>query len=390
MDKLLIRGVFCLGGGNFDQNTLKPNYLLNSLHFTLPEVIEAKKDDCNLLHVEGDPWNEDNKNGIKWAEEGLSEQILKRKLKNVGISLEKNTLSYYPFFTVIIRSQNLMDICIYLHHFHIIGWARSSQYYPMGIFLACNVMMNDLRKLHHNSYLGCTLKGNRYIGDNCLLNSKISKFNFMPFILSQSRFHNERRCISGYAGGNGNMEGRVTLSPCNKFQSFKDMKALFHSTQMVHFYPHMREPQDIKVIDTSVNPEMMCFTAQYSSMIIVLAKCLGEKGAKTQLFVVNMVKTIDSFNKRKVNYVQFIWSDLGDGNSTNFCITVPDDTDHSKFIPLTLKTCKILGGDNKKIVSKFQNGEMAYTSRDSIFHPHSDGSMFRIDRVNSTTYLRPK
>ena len=388
MEKLLVRGVFCLGGGNFDPNTLKPNYMLNTLHFTLPEVIEAKKDDCNALFKEGDTWNEDKTTGIKWAEDGISEQILKRKLKNVGISLDLNTLAYHPFFTVTVRYQNVVDICIYLHHNFMIGWARSTQYYPLGIFLGCNVMMNDLRKLHTNSYIGCELNGNKYVGEHCLLSSKISKFNFMPFVVLQHPSPNEKRCMSGNIGENEHTEGRIEMSHCIDTQSFGEMQALFHSTQMLFFYPHMRLPQEIKVIDTSVNPKMICLTVQPDSFTIVLSKCLEGKGTKTQLFTVNMIKTIDSRSSRKVNYVQFGWRDNKDGDSTNFCMVTPIGNNGKKSARLELETCKIVEGSSSRIINKHGNEGISFMLRKSIIHPYADRSMFQIERVNSTSYRR--
>ena len=203
----------------------------------------------------------------------------------------------------------------------------------------------------------------------------------MPFIVSQHRHPHKKECLSG--NSDKNVKDHVALSLCKDTQSFKNMEALFHSTQMIHFYPHMREPQEIKVIDTSINPEMMCLTVQTDSFTINLLKCLGKKEKNTQLFTVNMIKTIDSVDNKKKHYVQFTWIDHAEGHTKSFCITSLDDKDRGITSKLGLEACQI-------IVNKVKGDGKAFVSRSSIIRPQSDRSVFRIERVNSTTYLRPK
>ncbi len=402
MDQLMMRGVFCLGGGNFDPNTLKASYLINTLHFTLPEVIDTQRDDCNLLHRDGDSWNEDKYTGIKWAEDGLSEQILKRKLKKVGISLEKNTLAFHPFFTVTVRPHDLSDICLYLHHFHMIGWARSSQYYAMSIFLGCTVMMNDFRKLHRSSYASCSFDESKYTGDSCLLNPKISKFNFMPFVMTQGALgsvngenSSSRRCVSA---SNGKVDdGVVALSTCLMTQTFGDMVAVFHSTQLIHFYPHLRVPQKIRVLDTQVNPAAMCFTVQTDSLTVILSKCIEDKTTKegalkpaiTQEFKVNMIRTFNPVTKSRYNFVQLGWVDYKDGDETNFCVTTPSRSRNTLLpsVALELETCHILRSSSSRLTMNPADGSIFLHS--TTLYPYADRTMFQIERVNSTVYLRP-
>ena len=47
------KSVFCLGGGNFDPDTLKERYLRGTLHFTDVEIAETIKIDCNTESVPG-------------------------------------------------------------------------------------------------------------------------------------------------------------------------------------------------------------------------------------------------------------------------------------------------------------------------------------------------
>ena len=96
-----------------------------------------------------------------------------------------------------------------------------------------------------------------------------------------------------------------------------------------------------------------------------------------------MIKAIDSFDNKKWNYVQFGWIDHADGYTKSFCITSLDDKDRGITSKLGLEACHI-------IASKVKGDGIASASRSSIVRPQSDRSVFRIERVNSTTYLRPK
>ena len=369
MDILMQKNIFCLGGGNFDPSTLQASYLLNRLHFTLPQVVEAQAADCNLLHPEGEPWNKDPKTGIQWAEAGLSEQILKRKLKSIGVAFDQHNLAYRSFFTVTVRPKTLADMCIYLHNQHMIGWARPKQYCQISVFVGCLVMLHDLKKLHRSSYGKCKLEGNMYTGESCLMSPKATKFNFMPFRIRQGTDN----CMTGgeMDGFDGGWkDGPLSISPCISHQNLgHSVVAVFTNEQMFHIYPHVKTAQPLRVASTNINPTIHCLTVGVQ-LSLYFSKC-KEPYLPTQLFHVVITR------KKRTMYAQFEWNDLERQHNATFCVTNSENpNNHAVLEPCNVKS----GGSQREY-------EDSILSSGGLHKNFGHSSIFILERVNSTSNI---
>ena len=94
LNSLVAEGAMCLGGPNFDKESLSAMGIVRH-NLSAEEEAFAKEHLC------------------KTTEEGFSEQILKRKLHHDGIALGKNNLGYQTFFFALVRP-NMDDMCFYL------------------------------------------------------------------------------------------------------------------------------------------------------------------------------------------------------------------------------------------------------------------------------------
>ena len=149
MDSLVVKGSMCLGGPNFDSNTLTLKYLNDKYNWN-ENSIEYKivqENDCFNVQPH-DIKSYDKKKNMYWSQAGGSEKILKRKLSLNNISYGKNTLGYIPLTMAIVR-RPFQTICFYLDPFFLIGWIRKSQKSSVTITIGCKHLTNELHSVNN-------------------------------------------------------------------------------------------------------------------------------------------------------------------------------------------------------------------------------------------------
>ena len=131
LDAMYVRtDVACLGGPNFDPNSVTPEALLVA-GFTPPEISIIETELCTSKFPNAAVSSK--RNGMKWSWAGISETMLKRKLKLNGIHFDFQNFGYSTFFGFIVRAP--FDIrCHEQEPDSFIAWAK--KYYQPSYALA--------------------------------------------------------------------------------------------------------------------------------------------------------------------------------------------------------------------------------------------------------------
>lgn len=249
--------VMCLGGPNFDPNSLNRDSLL-ARGYTEEEITLAQQSLCLLLH-NYDTIFEPSQN-LTWSLAGTSEKYLARKLHHHKISREHGTLGFSSFFTFIVRYP-LNFVCFYLEPKGLITWVKNTQRASFPVSQGCYNMWKSTGPLYAMGYgPNCDKETSTYPSkiplvprpmSTCLLDKRMTDWNYLPFRIR--RRGNICATIVNHPAGLSRKEGTaLTMSEClDVVTIMKDNSATadYHQAQLLHMFPLSPLPQRITTWD---------------------------------------------------------------------------------------------------------------------------------------------
>lgn len=128
LNELVQHDAMCIGGPNVNISGLNNTEVLVMRGLSRGDMPAVQRSLC------------------KHVDYGFSEQILKRKLKQSGVSLSDGTLKFRSFFMAVVRAGDaLSDLCMYLQSTRQIGWVIGSQPAHAGYYSACLRLVHEMR-----------------------------------------------------------------------------------------------------------------------------------------------------------------------------------------------------------------------------------------------------
>jgi hypothetical protein len=334
------RRASCLGGPDFDNGSTGIESLRNR-NFSAKEIEFAQSELCVRKFPVPGTVVLDRKNNYTWSTEGISEVLLRRKLKANGISLDRKTLGYSTFFAVMVRDP-LSFVCSNSKPTNFIGWLRLRYRSNAALAAGCFGLDDDfrvLRRQHHNNYTelfgaSCNLTSastSSLVPANtpnsaCLIDRQVTSWNFMPFRL-QTSSTTDLFCVTfNKLDQKQSLRYFPMLQPCNETSQFEDVRAMYSVNQLFHFYPQSPRPQRITHFPYDRNVRY-CFTVINANsglehIQLVLTKCSPDIQEEQLFWVEHSVKRVtnggNSNSAGDVDEVTLRWKGLGG----RFCIGV--------------------------------------------------------------------
>ena len=247
MQNLVQPGVFCLGGPNFDPESLSEQNL-RRIGFTSKEIALIPSDTCLNTSIS---------QIIGW-----SERILNRKLEHGGVTLAN--CGFSTFFVVVVRYPLHLQ-CGVLHPQFVMPFLHSSHSFNVGLKSGCKALNHDIRYLSFKNYSSCDrmqLWSKTEYSGKCLLNRNFSDFNFLPFRIMLNPYETfPAKCLTYIDVEDAYyvLKFRPCIDLHVAYDSFRRKNATYKysTSQLFHFYPFSRLSQFIKFSDDS-DPRMMC------------------------------------------------------------------------------------------------------------------------------------
>jgi hypothetical protein len=115
----------------------------------------------------------------------------------------------------------------------------------------------------------------------------------------------------------------VVVASCLSHSLLNNINMTYHYSQMLHFYPNIRQDQEIRVVSESLTPLIYCFTVRPSDNGIELKDCREKNiDKKFQLFSVQTYRSdAGNFDKRK-QFVRIEWNH----GPEKLCISIVENT----------------------------------------------------------------
>ena len=256
LDMLVQEGVMCLGGPNFDLKILTTKYL-KQLGYPHELMTLAVRNSCPT---------------VEW---GYSEAILSRKLAVGGITLQLGAIDYEPIFSVVIRKTLSGFCCTYTHPDTQLEGIWDTHTTNSAFYSGCVSMLQQFRELHlNNRYLNChpipPMSKKPYTG-SCMLNPKVSEFNYMPF-----RIRLPRRLGDGCLTVNEDVE--LEIKPCVAYERIArhgyKINGSYSISQLFNLHPHKKSRQYIGHNRYSkLETDHVCIFRTYGDETVSLGSC---------------------------------------------------------------------------------------------------------------------
>jgi hypothetical protein len=153
LHELMRDGVLCLGGPNFDPDTLSSTYLVE-LGYNSTEIVYIQQQDCRKLHTMA-RIVKDQASNKTWSPAGFSEKILKRKLAVHGYSYRAGNLKYIPIFMFLVRFP-MQPVCFFLEARRLLKPLVNNGHTPSSaLAVGCHLLAQDIQAYHGTSSQLC-------------------------------------------------------------------------------------------------------------------------------------------------------------------------------------------------------------------------------------------
>jgi hypothetical protein len=303
----------CLGGPDFDNGSVEREALLNR-SYSSKEIEFVNAENCLTKFAFAGTSVLDKATNHRWSTEGISEVLLRRKLKAYGISLALGTLGYSTFFAVMVRDP-LAFVCPNSKPSNFIGWVRKRYRSNAALAAGCFNLDDEFRLLrgqHRDnpakifgascdpvSLTRFSPRTDHSIAlkapcSACLVDAAVTHWNFMPFRLKSSStvFREKTDLCLTFDSENRKKTVRAlpTFSTCNDTSMFEDIRTHYELSQLFYFYPHTRAAQRISHYPYA-HSIRYCLTVDSgtgangnTTRQLVMNRCEQDLEAQSQLF----------------------------------------------------------------------------------------------------------
>jgi hypothetical protein len=309
--------VACLGGPNFDPNSISDDSLAY-LHYSDEQRALVHSELC-LKKFSQIPTHT-NKHKVVWSWAGLSEIMLKRKLVENGINLPKRTLGFSTFLGFIVRYPFEIR-CHEQEPNSFIAWAKDYYQPSLATIFTCCSMTTEFERTYNRNPTRSSSRerhchkpvavGNGTRIPLCLLDSAVTKWNFLPYRLIGPQGY----CLTMPAMSTDMVvKGEACFETTEVSTSSKRETYMmkYRTAQLFRVYPATTIPQQIWNVDYNSARKSWCFTVvSRNGMRIVekgLCKDATDENYNGQLFQVQEVSAS--------SMIQLMWT----GDNYSLCV----------------------------------------------------------------------
>jgi hypothetical protein len=323
--------VACLGGPNFDPDTVTDEYLIAAGYEAREARALIQSELC--LNKFPDVWQHVNKIGVKWSWAGLSEMMLKRKLVVQGINLGQKTLGFSSFFGFITRFPFEIR-CAEQEPSAFIAWAQEFYQPSLAFAYTCHAMNLELSK-NFNSNPKKSVQRERHCQKQfnfnspsymaqepvCLLDDAITGWNFMPYRVRTDTGVCWTLDIHATSKGNASSDvcvDCVRTTSCHPTTIVQTMSGRetyymhYRTSQLFKFYPSHSQPQQVWNVHYQQQHIQHCLTvvtrhvetSSKEEYIIQRQQCKGavDKSIVNQLFIVKDISSDGAQDASTISY----------------------------------------------------------------------------------------
>ena len=313
LDAMFQKGVFCLGGPNFDLRTISTPSL-QQLGYNSSQISLIQAEECQAQNIQPNHIYYYDRQNISYCSAGVSEIILKRKLLRVGIhahsKFEEHRIRFSTFFMFLSRLPFQLN-CDYISASFFMNWLRDQRAND-AVESGCYTMqwyLNLLRNIYPTSGgygPNCNLSSYTSVSpavkeplSMCLLDRSVSDLNFLPYRLRRK----EHSCLTIHKQdvSNGPAVLLLSLSECVETYKLRQINRHYHVAQLFNFFPRSGIPHKITLYSgphgglkclsvcrrTHITQNVSIIEGAESPMLVELAVCDKNAGNKDQLFVVD-------------------------------------------------------------------------------------------------------
>ena len=289
LDDLVQKGAMCLGGPNFDPQTLDPSSIFETYGWTNTsrEMELVRERECFAMFPSS-LRNFDAARNRYWSQAGVSEKIMRRKLElasPVGIGFREETLGYTSLFMAITRSPFTV-MCFYLHPQYVIGWIRHNNMGSTALMVGCMNLVDEFQLLSKDSFMAKAITSSPLIQEvRCSERTTFlgapdlachthdmsgnDAWYFLPYMMKltakpqksyqyavrpsngsgdvqETVFRLVSTCLTGapwstYDRAQGELE--VTHAPCQQISREHDVLSWYTERQLLYFHPLRSDKQ---------------------------------------------------------------------------------------------------------------------------------------------------